>query len=83
MSELTLKRLVGLALLDREFCEGLMNGQRPTLLAGLDLTEEEREVVTSLECGSMREFVGSLCEWINSPQNPIAPEAGRSALGAG
>jgi hypothetical protein len=82
MSQLTLKRLVGLALLDREFCEGLMNGQRPVLLAGFELTEEEREVVTSLECSSMREFVGSLCAWINDPGDSIALEMDRSALGA-
>jgi hypothetical protein len=71
MSHLTLKQVVGLALLDQEFCDGLMNGKRSTLLAGFDLTEHERDVVTSLESDSIREFASSLCEWINDPATPI------------
>jgi hypothetical protein len=82
MSQLTLKQLVGLALLDREFCAGLLNGRRSAILVGLDLTEEERKVVTSLESGSMREFAGSLCKWINDPETPIPVETERSAVGA-
>lgn len=82
MSQLTLKRLVGLALLDREFCDGLMNGRRSALLADFDLTEEEREVVTSLESGSIWEFAGSLCKWINDPETPIHLEMDCSAVGA-
>ena len=83
MSQQMLKRLVGLALLDPEFCDGLMNGKRSTLLAGFDLTEEEREVITSLESGSIREFAGSLCEWLNEPQAPPPMEIPFSSIRAG
>jgi hypothetical protein len=82
MSQLTLKQLVGVALLDREFCDGLMNGKRAELLTGLDLTEEERKVVTSLESGSIREFVGSLGKWINDPDNMISLEMDCRVVGA-
>ena len=82
MSQQMLKRLVGLALLDREFCDGLMNGKRSALLAGFDLTEEEQEVITSLESGSIREFAGSLCEWLNEPQPPPPMEMPFSSIGA-
>jgi hypothetical protein len=75
MSQVTLKRLVGLALLDREFCDGLMNGKRSELLGGLDLSEEEQEVVTSLQSGSIQEFAGSLCQWISDPETPIYLDA--------
>jgi hypothetical protein len=68
MSQLTLKRLVGLALLDQEFCDGLMNGKRCALLAGFDLTEEEREVILCLEPSSIRDLAGSLCAWLNEPR---------------
>jgi hypothetical protein len=81
MSQLTLKQLVGVALLDREFCDGLMNGKRAELLTGLDLTEEEREVVTSLEFGSIREFAGSLGKWINDPEIPISLQMDYRAVG--
>jgi len=68
MSQLTLKRLVGLALLDQEFCDGLMNGKRCALLAGFDLTEEEREVIMCLESSSIRDLARSLCELLTEPQ---------------
>jgi hypothetical protein len=82
MSQLTLKRIVGLALLDREFCNGLMNGKRSALLSGLDLTEEERVLIMSLECGSIRELAGGLCQSINSAEISILPEIDRSPVAA-
>jgi hypothetical protein len=82
MSQLTLKQLVGLALLDREFCDGLMNGKRSVLLNRFELTEEEQEVVTALESHSIREFAGGLCKWLNEPETAISLEIDRSALGA-
>jgi hypothetical protein len=59
-----------------------MNGMRSELLVGLDLTEEEREAVASLESGSIREFVGGLCRWINDPENLISLEMDYRAVGA-
>jgi hypothetical protein len=82
MSQLMLKRLVGLALLDQEFCDGLMNGKRSALIAGFDLTEEEQEIVTSLESGSIREFAGSLCKWMNEPETAVSLKIDCSAVGA-
>jgi hypothetical protein len=59
-----------------------MNGKRAELLTGLDLTEEERKVVTCLESGSIREFVGSLGKWINDPDNMISLEMDCRVVGA-
>jgi hypothetical protein len=70
-----------MALLDREFCDGLMNGKRPDLLVGLDLTEEERDALTSLESGSIRELAGGLFKWINDPENPITLEMDYRVVG--
>ena len=83
MSQLTLKRLVGLALLDQEFCDGLMNGKRCAILAGFDLTEEEREVLMYLESSSIRDLAGSLCAWLNEPQTLPLLEMPFSSVEAG
>ena len=71
MSQVTLKRLIGTALVDREFCDGLMNGQRCTLLAGFDLTPEEYDVVASLETESVHELVSSVHDWLKDQEAPI------------
>ncbi|MGD2145612.1 MAG: hypothetical protein PVH41_02835 [Anaerolineae bacterium] len=82
MSQLMLKRLVGLALLDQEFCDGLMNGKRRALLAGFELTEEEREVILCLESSSIRDLAGSLCELLNEPKALPVLEMPYSSVGA-
>jgi hypothetical protein len=82
MLQLKLKQMVGLALLDRDFCDGLLNGKRAVLLAGFDLTQEEQEVVASIESGSIREFAGSLCKWIDDPEAALTLEMDCTAVGA-
>jgi len=58
MSAAALKAIVGTTLVDREFCEELLNGNRPTLLAEFDLTGEEREAILATEAGHLRN-----CDW--------------------
>ncbi len=64
MSHVTLKQLIGAALVDREFCDGLMNGKRATILAGLDLTGEERALVASWCAVSVQELAVSVYNWV-------------------
>ena len=64
MSSTVLQILIGTALVDRDFCEELLNGKRPAILAGFDLTDEEREVVLASEADSIQEFAVGLCEWL-------------------
>lgn len=71
MSRMALRQLVGAALVDRELCEGLMNGQRSTLLAGFDLTDEERDVVASLETESLRDLVSVVHDWLKKDGDPV------------
>jgi hypothetical protein len=52
------------------------------LLAGFDLTQEEQEVVASIESGSIREFAGSLCKWIDDPEAALTLEMDCTAVGA-
>ncbi len=71
MSQVTLKRLIGTALVDREFCDGLMNGKRCTLLAGFDLTQEEYDVVASSETESVQELASCVHDWLKDQEAPI------------
>jgi hypothetical protein len=62
MSKTALQTLIGTALIDRRFCEELLNGKRPALLAEFDLSEEEREVALIVETDSIQEFAVGLYE---------------------
>jgi len=80
MSHLALRRLIGAALVDRELCDGLMNGQRSTLMADFDLTDEEREVMTSFETESVQELVTTVHSWLVEQSNPVSPGAECNAV---
>jgi hypothetical protein len=70
MSRMALHVLVGTALTDPDFCDRLLNGGRPTLLAEFDLTAEEREAVLPIEAGSLSEFATRLEEWLAANEQP-------------
>ncbi|MGD2143156.1 MAG: hypothetical protein PVF54_01620 [Anaerolineae bacterium] len=72
MSEIMLKQLIGIAVLDRGFCDGLMNGRRCGLLAEFDLTEEEREIVESSNAESVRGFAGRVHGWLRRQERPLS-----------
>lgn len=71
MSHVTLKQLVGAALVDREFSDGLMNGKRAMLLAGFDLTPEERDVVATVRTESVRDLASCVHDWLKDQETPI------------
>jgi len=64
MSKMVLQTLIGSAVIDREFCEELLNGKRPTILAEFDLTDEEREAALAIRTDSIQEFAVGLYEWL-------------------
>ena len=71
MSHVALRQLIGAALVDRELCAGLMNGQRSALMADFDLTDEEREVMASFETGSMRELAITVHSWLKEQNTSV------------
>ena len=72
MSQMALHALVGTALIDSQFCHGLLNGRRHSLLAEFDLTADEREVVLGVEAGCIQEFAVQLCEWLKAQESPVS-----------
>ncbi len=82
MSHVTLKQLIGTALVDREFCDGLMNGKRATILAGLDLTREERDLVASWCAESVQELAVSAYDWLRDREISTPTGVGGYAAGS-
>lgn len=62
MSIIELQSLVGRALIDREFCERLLNGGRAGVLDAFELTEHERETLLAISADSVQEFAAGLHE---------------------
>jgi hypothetical protein len=73
MSQMALQSLIGAALIDREFCEKLLDGRRPSLLAQFDLTGEEREAVLSIEADSIQKFAEQLYERLKDRKGFTSP----------
>ncbi len=63
-----LEEVVGHAIIDREFCAGLLNGKRARLLSQFDLTAEETQALMSIRADSLEAFAGQLYRWIESQQ---------------
>lgn len=66
MSKMALQALIGTALVDRTFCEELLNGKRPTLLAEFNLTDEERKVALDIKTDCVQKFAVGLYEWLTA-----------------
>ena len=58
MSVAALKTVIGATLVDREFCEELLDGNRLTILSEFDLADEEQEAVLAIEASYPR-----ICDW--------------------
>jgi hypothetical protein len=73
MSRMALRRLIGAALVDRELCDGLMNGRRSAILADFDLTDGEREVLMFREAVSVRELASTVHGWLKERGDSTSP----------
>jgi len=69
MSERALQALIGQAIVDKKFRHQLMNGGREHILAEFDLTEDERNVVRSIQAQTFEEFASQLHAWIMQSRN--------------
>jgi hypothetical protein len=70
MSHMALQIMVGTALTDTKFCEGLLNGSRRSLMSDFDLTEEERRAVLDIRAKSIQEFAAQLHDWLETGARP-------------
>lgn len=68
-----LEEVVGQAIIDREFCAGLLNGKRARLLSRFDLSPEETQALMSIRADSLEAFAGQLYRWIEAQQPRARP----------
>src|SRR4030042_5896248 len=66
MSQAALQILVGTALTDSQFCAGLLDGKRHTLLLAFEFTDEERRFIQAVQADSLQEFAARLDEWLQA-----------------
>ena len=64
MSVQQLNVLVGTAVVDPQFQEALLNGQRREMIAPFELTDEERGVVLSIQAENLQDFAQILHDWL-------------------
>lgn len=60
MSKLHLNAIATRALVDKEFQEKLLNGQRKEMLGEFTLSEEEMKLLLSIKEDSLDQFIGQL-----------------------
>jgi hypothetical protein len=54
--------LMWMALTDSTFRKRLIDGRRREALAGLELTEAERQAVLAVQADTLEAFAGALCQ---------------------
>ncbi|MGD1996600.1 MAG: hypothetical protein PVH62_07485 [Anaerolineae bacterium] len=66
MSQHTLQKLVGTAIVNQRFRRDFLNGGRQRLLAEFDLSPEERAAVLAIRADALKEFAAELENWLES-----------------
>ena len=62
MTSRKIDALMWMALTDSGFRDGLLNGKRRELVAGLDLSEIEKQAVMAVKAETLEAFAGALCQ---------------------
>jgi hypothetical protein len=62
MSVCKIDELIWRALVDADFCAGLLNGRRQELVDGLGLSDEDRRAVLAVQADTLEAFAGALCQ---------------------
>ena len=72
-----LQTLLGTAMIDGQFCEHLLNGQRQELLPKFKLTDEEHRFVLGIKADSLQGLAAAVDQWLSAQSNrPIYPGIG-------
>ena len=69
-----LQTLLGTAMIDGQFCEHLLNGQRQELLPKFKLTDEEHCFLLGIKAESLQGFATAVDHWLSAQSHhPIHP----------
>lgn len=64
MSQYTLERLIGTAVVDERFRLDFLNGGRKRLLAQFELDSDEREILLTIHSDSLEKLAIELKRWL-------------------
>ncbi|MFQ5593443.1 MAG: Os1348 family NHLP clan protein [Anaerolineae bacterium] len=64
MSHRALQNLVGRAIVDRDFRDQLLNGNREQVMADFNLADDEVSAISSIEAHSLEAFASELDDWL-------------------
>lgn len=64
MSHRALQNLVGRAIVDRDFRDKLLNGNREQAIADFNLADDEICAISSIEAHSLEAFASELDDWL-------------------
>jgi hypothetical protein len=69
-----LQTLLGTAMIDGQFREHLLNGQRQELLPKFKLTDEEHRFLLGIKVDSLQDFAAAVDQWLSAQSHyPIYP----------
>jgi hypothetical protein len=71
-----LQTLLGTAMIDGQFCEHLLNGQRQELLPKFKLTDEEHRFLLSIKADSLQDLATVVDQWLSAQSRCIYPDIG-------
>jgi hypothetical protein len=80
MKHKALQDLIGRAIVDRDFREDLVSGNRDGAVSDFDLSQDELDAIRSIDAGSFEELAGQLDDWI-AVRNGSAKRQRSSLLG--
>lgn len=67
MSSHGVHEVIGAAIIDREFCRMLLDGDREMLLAAFDLSPEERRMLLAIQADNLPGFAQQVYDWVTRP----------------
>ena len=70
MAYAELEEVVGHAIIDRSFCDDLLNGSRAQALSRFNLSPEEKQALMNIRAESLQSFAGQLAGWMDAQLQP-------------
>lgn len=69
MSHIMLRSLITIALIDTELRAKLLNGERQMVLSKFEFTDQEQQVLNTIQADSLQEFAAKLDLWLQSQKS--------------
>ena len=82
MSRHGMQQLVGIAVVDRHFCQKFLDGARRGLMGQFELSLEEQEKLLEIQADSLDGFAGQLERWLDAREFSLHTTSGSGSSAA-